>query len=225
MILEVSLLKNLSKYSVLHLGALHFKILFSSVAGLLSPIYFAALMLIIFQIAVGAHRINADIIIGITLSAVILSLIMASDQLMQRDRKDGMLELFYLSGINPYWLLAVKLFLFILMSAFIAIAVLMAASVMFSVNYEFFISIITPVLMMLPIVSVVILFISLITLGFPNKLVQYTLSLPLIVPALIFCAYAVNDKAYLMLLLGLNFIFVPLFLFFSRLVLKHSIAR
>lgn len=219
------MLKNLSKYSILHLGAMHFKILFSSVAEMLSPIYFATLMLIIFQIAVGAHRINADIIIGITLSAVILSLIMAADQLMQRDKKDGMLELVYLSGINPYWLLIIKLLLFTLMAATIALAILVVASIMFSVNYEFFISIITPTLLMIPIVSVVILFISLITLGFPNKLVQYTLSLPLIVPALIFCAYAANDRVYLMLLLGLNFIFVPLFLFFSRLVLSYSIAR
>lgn len=219
------MLKNLSKYSSFHLFAFHFRVLFSSIAELISPIYFATLMLLIFQIAVGAHRINADIIIGILLTAVVLSLIMAADQLMQRDKKDGMLELIYLSGLNTYWLLVIKLLLFILMAAVIAFTMLVIASIMFAVSYDFFLSLIIPTLMMLPITAVVILFISLITLGFPNKLVQYLLSLPLIIPALICCSHAMVDDAYIALLLGLNFIYVPLFLFFSKAVLGYSILR
>ncbi len=217
------MLKNLGKYNAFHLAALYLKIMFNGASDIVSPIYFTTLMLLIFQISVGAYKIDSDMIIGVMLTAIILSLIMSAD-LIQKDKKDGMLDLIYISGINPYWFLIIKLFLFILIAIIIALVMLIISTLMFSMGYEVLLSIILPVLMMLPVVAVVILFISLITLGFPNKLAQYILSLPLIVPALIFCSYAISDKTYLMLLLGLNLIYIPLFLFFARLVLVYVIA-
>ncbi len=224
-ILEVKMLKNLSKHSVFYLFGFYLKILFNDIASIFSPIYFAGLLLIIFQIAVGPHKITADTIVGITLSTVVLSIVMSADRLIQKDKKDGMLEMIYLSGITPYGFIMVKLVLFTLMALLIAISVLATASIMFAVRYEFFLGMIIPVLMLLPIVSAVILFISLITLGFPNKLVQYILSLPLMVPALIFSANAISDGVYIMLMLALNFIYLPLFIFFSRVVLGEVVAR
>jgi heme exporter protein B len=203
----------------------YLKILFNDLTSILSPIYFAILLLITFQIAVGPHKIDIDTTLGITFSAIILSIIMSADKLIQKDKKDGMLEMIYISGLSPYWFIITKLILFALVALFIAIAVLIATSLMFSIRYEFFLEMVWPVIVLIPTVSVIVLFISLITLGFPSKLAQYILSLPLILPALIFSAGAISNPTYFALAIGLNFIYVPMFIVFSRMILGLVVAR
>jgi ABC-type transport system involved in cytochrome c biogenesis permease component len=219
------MLKNLTKYNLLHLFSLYFKVFTGSVSELAMPIYFATLLLTIFQIAMGPYKMGADVVIGITLSVIIISLIMLSDQLIQKDKKDGMLELIYLSGVNPYWIVIAKLITFSAIAFAISIILLLIAMVMFGIELPLFISILIALVLLLPMLAAVIFFVSLITLSFANKIAQYILAIPLIVPALILCINAIDNPVYLMMMFGLNLIYLPVFIVFSKLVLGASIAN
>ncbi|MDF3046939.1 MAG: CcmB protein [Candidatus Midichloriaceae bacterium] len=219
------MLKNLSKYSFVQLFVFYFRVFTVSVSELSMPVYFAALLLTIFQIAIGPYKMGLNIVVGITLSSIIISLIMLSDQLIQKDKKDGMLELIYLSGISHYWIVIAKLITFSAIAFATSFILLLIAIVMFGIELPLVISISIALILLLPMLSAVIFFVSLITLSFANKIAQYILAIPLIVPALILCINAIDNSVYLVMMFGLNLVYLPVFIVFSKLILGVSVAN
>ena len=192
---------------------------FTNRAGLVVVMSFFLLVISIFRIAGG--EISQQAALSIIFSAVILALMLSADDIILTDYKNGILEQLCLLTYIPEVIFiakalihsAVYCFGFILVSpiAFIFLGV------MDSIEYGKFFICLTVVIF---VSTLVIMFTSSLILDARKNFLLPLLSIPILLPSLIFSMLSLENDSYLFLVYALLLIAFPVFI----LATSYSIA-
>lgn len=217
--------KATSRLAPYYLLRFYLKIFFSSYKSALDGIYFIALALLTFYIANTTGKFDSHIVASLIYTLTLLGIILTLSDLVGQDRNRGALEFIYLSGINLYWLVITKIVISMATALMLVISSFGFALVIFNIEPMFMVQIFISFLMILPSITVVILFVNIISANYSVRIVQYLLSLPLLIPLIITGVNSADNSAYWHISLGLNMIYLPIFTFFCRQILELAIIE
>lgn len=200
----------------------YIKAMLSSLSTLMSPVYFALLSIVLFSICIGPYKISETIIVGITFAILSLSLLLFAGSIVGAAGKDNMLQNIYLSGIKAEVIILAKLCLLILSAYIISIVTILLGFVLLRLDYQALLSIFAAVILFIPATASVLLFVNFISFMFPSKMAQFILAIPLLIPCMILATKGVEESMYLLMMLGANFIYLPIFIYASVKILPHA---
>ncbi len=164
---------------------------------ILQPIFFLAILITLFPIAVGTDKqLLQKIAPGIIWVAVLLSVLLSSEKLYKNDYEDGSLEQLYLSGHSPLLSVAAKF----IVQWIVQILPILLALPLFALLYELPIAITAQIAVTLLIGSPSLLLLAMlgsaITLSVTRGgLLLILIILPFYIPTLIFALSAVAAYA------------------------------
>ena len=211
----------ISKYSAFYLLIFYIKILFSNCGLIFKGLYFAVVTTVL------AHLISSDhssaMIIFQVLMITLTNVIITFNSTVCEDQRDGFLDLIYLSGINLYWYILIKLFIGLIVTLILTILTLILLAIALQIDLALLKQVFIAIITILPPIASVLLFVNIIADTYASKVMQYVLSIPLIVPLIITCVLSIDDSQYLPISIGLNFIYLPVFIYLNRKMLEHTI--
>ncbi len=164
---------------------------------ILQPIFFLAILITLFPIAVGTDKqLLQKIAPGIIWVAVLLSVLLSSEKLYKNDYEDGSLEQLYLSGYSPLLSVAAKF----IVQWIVQILPILVALPFFALLYELPMTITAQIAVTLLIGSPSLLLLAMlgsaITLSVTRGgLLLILIILPFYIPTLIFALSAVTAYA------------------------------
>lgn len=214
--------KNLVDSGFFTLLKFQLKGVFSSISDLMSPIYFSLLSIVLFSICIGPYKISETVVIGITFAILCLSILFFSSNLLGLGKSDGLLQSIYLSGVKLEIIVLTKLCSLMICTYIVSIVNIGLAFILLRFEEQTMALLLINMLVFVPAISVVLLFVNFISILLPNKIVQFLLAMPMLVPCMILATKGVEEHTYTLMMLGANFIYLPLFVYGSTKLLPHA---
>lgn len=214
--------KNLVDSGFFTLLKFQLKGVFSSISDLMSPIYFSLLSIVLFSICIGPYKISETIVIGITFAILCLSILFFSSNLLGFGKSDGVLQNIYLSGVKPEVIILSKLSVLTICTYIVSLVNIALAFILLRFEGATILWVLINTLVFVPAIASVLLFVNLISILLPNKIVQFLLAMPLLVPCMILATKGVEEHTFTIMMLGASFIYLPLFVYGSTKLLPHA---
>lgn len=207
-------IKSLLNYNLLHL--------IKHRNDFITGFSFFILAVILFHITIGPQNPDFKITIAIIINMLVFSMILSSDMIFKLDHREGFLELIISSHITLNRYILVKFLVFTLFSIVLTIFSILSGAYLFNLTISNTMSVGFAILTALPAQSAVICFTSALLVGYGGKLILSLLTMSLLIPIITLIPMAVNNQHNLLMLMGIDLIYVPLLLTFTAFLLKES---
>ena len=179
--------------------------------------------LVIFQIAIGDTQLSSNIYVGIILSSLILSLLLGLQTFFKEDYNNGTLAQLLLTSVMFETIIIAKALAFIALNSLIFLIALPVAGLLFSLDQSIVFSILLSGMLTIFGTTFVSVFCSSIILGSQSRSLYATITLPLLVPILIFSTLGVSENFYLWFLASYNVVGFFIFTISTRYVIESII--
>lgn len=179
--------------------------------------------LVIFQIAIGDTQQSTNIYIGIILSSLIFSLLLGLQTFFKEDHNNGTLAQLLLTSVMFETIIIAKALAFIALNSLIFLVALPIAGLLFSLAQETIFSILISGMLTIFGTTFVSVFCSSVALGSQSRSLYAIITLPLLIPILIFSTLGVSENFYLWFLLSYNIVGFFIFTISTRYVIQSVI--
>lgn len=200
------------------------KLVLMSPFQLFEPFFYFIIAMIVFKINMGVGKLELNHSTAIFFALQIFSLMIAADTLLINDYMSGILERFYLVYRDLTHVLAVKSMAYVLKSTLLVIMILPIACLLLEIDAKhLFIIATASFLINISTTSLLCISTSLLV-SMKNIALLALIVLAFSIPNLIFASLAMQNLAYMKLMIAYLIIFVPIFIYLANQVLKYSFA-
>lgn len=179
--------------------------------------------LVIFQIAIGDTQQSQNIYVGIILSSLIFSLLLGLQTFFREDYNNGTLAQLLLTSVMFETIIIAKALAFIALNSLIFLIALPVAGLLFSLDQNITFSMLLSGMLTIFGTTFVSVFCSSVALGSQSKSLYAIITLPLLIPILIFSTLGVSEKFYLWFLVSYNVLGFFIFTISTRHVIESII--
>jgi hypothetical protein len=183
-----------------------------ALGNFMSAFYVAFLMLLVFAITSSPFIQDTGLLMGYVMNITILSSHFFLDVILHKPIREGWLQAVYLSGVGKANIIVPQFLLLTFSVAVLGYAAAVCSTLLLESQYSHLWRILVAISYSSPIIAVILLVVGMVTAGSNHKVLQYILSLPLMVPVLLCACGSLEHEYYYSIMLGMNMVYIPLFL-------------
>jgi ABC-type transport system involved in cytochrome c biogenesis permease component len=193
-----------------------FKSIIKSCSGLVQAIYAAVLMLMILVFSLPNECLGSSgVLLGSVLNITVLSSYFLLDIAVHKPMREGWLRALYTSGLERFYVILPQ-FIVLTLCMILLSAIILTASIIMIPRDGYDVALLLATLSLTaPLFASILLLIGLITAGGRYMVMQYILSVPLILPVIICACGSIEYSYFYTILLGMNMVYLPIFLLLS----------
>ncbi len=191
--------------------------IFFSSKDVISLIYGSLLTLFIFFM-ISPQSQNIQTILAITINTMIFFSYIVINLVLNKPLKDGWLKVLYTSGIRHFSVYLVQIAIITIINFCAMLIMTICGSLIACGIID--LQLIKACALIAPIMSVILLLISMLTCANTCAIMQYILSIPLLLPVIICGCGSLEYKYFDYILIGINMVYIPLFFMLSCFCIK-----
>jgi len=205
----------LSKFAALQTIQFLVKSIFANSGNIIQGYLFAIIVLIMLHIGFGNVQLSHNIAISSTFCASLLAMVIISNSIISELRKGSILKNLSLIGLNDITLSICLLLAITAANITLTLPIIATSYLLFDIDFANILKALTAITISIPNITAILLLNSMISSNKKNSFTNFILVFPFLVPCLILLMQCYTNFAFIKTVIGITFIYIPLFILLS----------